>query len=1508
MCDIKTDLEHRPEDEELSKPFYYVCQNLVGSLIVERITLILKQKHRKTLNDFNDFDFQIYTIRATMLKGQTRSRLLDPQSFCLPSSVYKKSDEEIFAYASKRVSQYCLKSSEVKKRHKEILEEAKNNPTILFLIIADEAHWGVTGHRPSTDENGEEQTQAHDTYVNCWNDQDYPNVFVVQVTATPYNLLTEQSRLPLNSYCARKIENGELVAVHHQAEHNERTRRKGRKERLLACIDDKITDVTDTVGPRKQANVIRWTEVYHSLLEKGMYMIIKSLATSSEKTYDKGPIYLVPESGDSKNMTHFIKAMDLDNLQEVIVEGANDRVKIFTKDRTRRLAVTAEHQVGFVKKPENLKNTVIMEFEMAMTFGDDIFALKASFEDSEAYLYYDIESGQVKAHVMKDRVSVNDDVLLNIPPENLFFIYKERGLEEQEHKKRYKSLNFYFNTMWNVDKKEQLIRSDSQFEDLVKKVKRSVPEADTDDILIAEYCIFILAMQIFKAIRMLSPVATNMTTRILQFQHLLEKAAEDIHKVTEQFQQELKPNCINQQIFAEVIKARREQIFEENKEEDLELALSLCILGDRKNIQEHFNKLLQEDALSLEEFASILNNNVFEEIKRDVIERYETGRIVYDLVDNLVEARALAEVEDAQHSKKMLNGKMKVIRASSTKCGDRWHATLILARHIALRENPTYLFEVLRDYGKQSFKNEIYTATAEEHKKPQYRMYWLLQTQKCSYQNNHKECPCIDYDNDPPSIACKNCHHECHKRVDIYEDLDHLPCILILVDKGRMGDTFPRSFNCMDLRLRQMGTKKKTKASPLTTTYQELGRLCRYTDETDNHKLPYALIGQNLEKQLTTEMLNYNGKVLTGNAVSYGSFLIEGEIDMYVMLKRLGVKDIDEGYKIDLKAGKNHYDFDREGPHHENRLLCTAEPQRGKTGSYLSAIAQLNTIICEAKTAETDDEDDDSDAEAEESKIDSNRDDDKDDEQKWIYPYWKFMENSKVTHNITVHSKYAPVFGRWKPGCKPSPMKPLCQFPSRAKLKKDRITNKTASASSKYRCESASHYCCSCKPDVISKQYHVTGPGFSTKISVPNLMRYSQVLHKLGSSDTLSTMQTDLKSWIFMPSRGRVKDACINLYHSMVEHTESKEEEAKSYIQILVVLEEEFVSYCRSWQNVAILQLPDRLMDDSQQTVSAAEGGIGYSRRFIQLFAQHCGLENIFVLDDNVYFLQEATFTHGRVHREDGCIKYVPIPMYKVLKHLEGQIHQNDCSLYSGEPYPATGLREQEKYTGPWCKYGITGILKARRGIGNVTRGFKKTHVHSLVLLNVQTLKANDLLYQPWQVFEDLDMNERCDRKSLWLCKFNRFLLYKKRMPSTIPLVYDWNDIDYAKHTENLATDEENRLYQFISSKAPPQATYYQFDDNGLTVPNKALVDLYNRVNKIRYGRDVHFVCLDMQMADNVDIVEKKLKDHLTGTSGIGGYIYHCIALPGAVCRRLKLKKENFFTIANKVHMQAAIV
>ena len=71
---------------------------------------------------------------------------------------------------------------------------------------------------------------------------------------------------------------------------------------------------------------------------------------------------------------------------------------------------------------------------------------------------------------------------------------------------------------------------------------------------------------------------------------------------------------------------------------------------------------------------------------------------------------------------------------------------------------------------------------------------------------------------------------------DKVEDLNGLPCMYIVCETGRMGDTFPRSMLHYDLRLRY--TSKTSKRSSFE---QDVGRAFRYAKPGE--QLPIVLIG-----------------------------------------------------------------------------------------------------------------------------------------------------------------------------------------------------------------------------------------------------------------------------------------------------------------------------------------------------------------------------------------------------------------------------------------------------------------------------------------------------------------------------------------------------------------------------------------------------------------------------------------------------------------------------------------
>ena len=61
-------------------------------------------------------------------------------------------------------------------------------------------------------------------------------------------------------------------------------------------------------------------------------------------------------------------------------------------------------------------------------------------------------------------------------------------------------------------------------------------------------------------------------------------------------------------------------------------------------------------------------------------------------------------------------------------------------------------------------------------------------------------------------------------RPSCYNDLKDLPLILVVVEKGKMGITYPKTLRYYDLRMRYA----KTNATTRSAMEQDFGRACRY--------------------------------------------------------------------------------------------------------------------------------------------------------------------------------------------------------------------------------------------------------------------------------------------------------------------------------------------------------------------------------------------------------------------------------------------------------------------------------------------------------------------------------------------------------------------------------------------------------------------------------------------------------------------------------------------------------
>ncbi len=201
----------------------------------------------------------------------------------------------------------------------------------------------------------------------------------------------------------------------------------------------------------------------------------------------------------------------------------------------------------------------------------------------------------------------------------------------------------------------------------------------------------------------------------------------------------------------------------------------------------HYDK--NEELIDRVQHLVKINPNIFKidivSARQTIMEQYETLRIVDDLV--------------IPRDAKSLEGKMKILRVSRIRNGNRMYKTLCIARQVA-SENKQYMFEVIRDFGNFRLRDINITKCDESL----FRVRRVLQTEHCQFTDpqTFESCKfdCKEYKPDYPALICTNCGH-LHKQINLYKDLKHLPVLLILQRRGRLGDTFPISFNCMDLRI-----------------------------------------------------------------------------------------------------------------------------------------------------------------------------------------------------------------------------------------------------------------------------------------------------------------------------------------------------------------------------------------------------------------------------------------------------------------------------------------------------------------------------------------------------------------------------------------------------------------------------------------------------------------------------------------------------------------------------------
>ena len=1400
--------EEEEIDEEVQanpeKPCYYSSQIEMAAILKKRIDTIMWHYHKisKLSDMFDDVEFTVYTARYRMLSDQTEKRICHPDAGVLSKEELEARNE---CSAKKRMFMY-VRSAETDTHFEQLKKDVQGKPKTLFIIIADECHWGITKDR-------EQKPSAHNLFINEWCKDNSPgNVVVVQISATPFNLLTTNSRLPevqclllydKISTMENKYKAGDLLVLEREP-----------------YLDENVKQTSKQV----ELHVVHWSEVQLKNFERGMRMKLRStlFMEDAPRRYlhvsSQGNLVI---SSNDRDATEFI-VQGRHSIVTIQAIASKGQVLTITRDTNGKLEAKAD-------SPQPIK------FEVKLDFGVGVAAFSCC-DRKDHYLAVD-DNDQVTLQAAK--VERKCGVSVMKPKHDVakvsfeFYIDQCGPAEINMVGQQYLSLNYYLGTMRCYNKKDRKIREDDFFQKIVDKAKRrKLLKTDSssfkiDALLCAEYCYHIVHVSVYDTDDKIRQALASDThespaalfdRRLLSFMKQLKKDKKYIHpeafelvcrEICDEVKQDFKVSM------KEFAKKRKQKMStgRENELEDLGEELMSSFVACLMYLSQHdLQTILQEtrETAIIEEIKETLQKDDCQkmvDIWTSIVQEYETSSLVKNLI---------------QSGKGEL-GKMKIVRAKSMETANEFFHTLRLARAISSLEE---CFEIIRDYGGIQIEKQLMKSSSP--------FFVKLQPVNCQYKF---DCCCSELMLQHGRKKCLNCKHV-HKSISQYEDLENLACILILVDKGRMGDTFPHSFDCLDLRLNYDSSREFNEASPLflSTVIQELGRMCRYAKVSDgesrSQNSPYVLIGRKLYKKL-------GDSLKTSPAMSAISCT---RADRY-MSNRKRNKGTASSYSLrwlDFEAHKDSYDHENKQTHC-NRILLQAEPQIGKTGTYLCLIKLLRLdILGKEKVPST------STTALDEGAFYLHKQSDSSEKvmveeiierQDWQFPYWKTIKEAPSLNDKTVvPGKYSIGGCFYTHDIEENPFILM----KRVKLK----PTKSAHHYQKTECADgmrAWHWyhfqnCPECgrllqghEPVLETIKVEFDGRPIDIKCSLPagslqysrlqkhpNSVRSTHGLNKLSWTSVTNNVPT-LQYWIFHPSHREDPRKCLLNY----KHVMQEENRTASYVQVAVVRSEKFQAYRSTWGKIlAIFQLPDALPSCE---LGPNEGGVGYARLFIQKMAFALKLEYIFVIDDNVAIMSKAVFSSGEqaatstnVSRDgNGVVKMERCSFFKPLSHLqkiaEGKEFPPDCGKQL-EPHPLKEHLEAHNfplysYTGPAKLFGDKhhesyGVLGLLRSVPRAVRPFHKAQVYAVVLLNVRSTVEKRVFYRPWPCWEDLRFNDDCDKAGLWVVKCNRYHFLKVQYNDWInnlalPNIFPWREnsvMEQRPFSSQLTKELEERI------------------------------------------------------------------------------------------------------------------
>ena len=604
-----------------------------------------------------------------------------------------------------------------------------------------------------------------------------------------------------------------------------------------------------------------------------------------------------------------------------------------------------------------------------------------------------------------------------------------------------------------------------------------------------------------------------------------------------------------------------------------------------------------------------------------------------------------------------------------------------------------------------------------------------------------------------------------------YTDLEGLPVILVVVNKGKMGITYPKTLRYYDLRRRYATTAGVTRGA----MEQDFGRACRYKCEGDP-PLPTVIVSKEAEQQLHTVK-----KLRKQRNKPSGVYLLDPDYRKF--MQPSGRKDFPNS-ESDLKpyqkwiACGSHWDVGNTSTA-DNRYLLVGRPQIGKTGVFLQLALLLwraagkarytsptceDAPIVEIEQASSEDEEEGA---AEDTntlanmeafpdfnvmkqlKLEkcpaSSRYGDPNDERvrnhylvkgnKYPFPdalrggrntLMKRTENTVAKHQSDQaekesddqHGQQGTFFKRV---IEIRATNPFCSKPIKGEIIKDGMTNMEHLTT------------------ITSEKY--------ARIAIADLGTLYLRKIKLASKWTLPqrgmgvpTIKSEIKlPPILIPSSGRPKTALLDLTDAM----ESRE----GFIEIVIVREEEKHEYL---QTALLHPALDVFVMNASNYNTVGEARM-VSKKLGEQITEGTEMNHLFILDDNVLFWNGITLIN------DPCNLFGLDANHKTSQ-------RTDISLFSVLDHFSRNNFDEVK------NFNILGFsIGTHKGINKRRLAYGRKHVHAAVLINLHKSKGIDYNPNAWAM-EDVDFNMRTDDLSSRdpdegvIVKCLRFVACKKKL------------------------------------------------------------------------------------------------------------------------------------------------